>query len=412
MKLEVFRAWCASKGIHSCLQIQQTTSGYRYTTLQTDNSPTRPIESSSSLPSSGMVNILSLPLNACLKESTSEGLADRLAFERSLGDLSDFQPYLDTLPTSVEEFQQLPRFWSGNRVSSVSDGGQLLQAMERDRPRWNPVLSDPWALACVDSRSHFLPDGRYCLSPLLDMINHDPTVKTDLSILLTDKENETKERILLNINNDGLPTATSTPATTMSLASLSTWWEQLTTSGTKSSSRSSTLGSKATISSTSQQRQIGEVCISYGELTNLQTLMNYGFVLPYNIYNQERITIRCIREPNPVTLIFPQSTGIAQDEGLGQLRRNLANREELEILSNLPDSESTRPLLFVSRRNEEEMFGLIGAELELAINEAKHGAEESVARDDQLVASYLYGRVMTLQVAFDCIAKEYPHVLS
>jgi hypothetical protein len=54
--------------------------------------------------------------------------------------------------------------------------------MDIDRLRFDEV-DGPWALACVDSRSNFLPDNAYSMTPrMLDMLNHDSRVKTSARV--------------------------------------------------------------------------------------------------------------------------------------------------------------------------------------------------------------------------------------
>jgi hypothetical protein len=388
MKLEAFRTWCAAKSIQTCLEIKESKDGSRYTVLR-DDAPT---------PSSGRSrNLLQVPLEACLTASSSEALADRLAFEKEFEDLSDFKPYLDLLPPSLESFQNLPRFWSMERVESVTDGGQLQLALDKDRPRLNPALSDPWALACVDSRSNFLPDGTYSLTPVLDMINHDVSVKTSLRVEGRSEEanGSDQDAIVCLDTVDSLEIAPS-PSAALSFSPLS-WMDQL-----------PFLGSKPSSSLEAAPRDDKEVCISYGDLTNLHTLLNYGFVVSSNPCNRETLTFRFIRG-SPVVVTF-QADGSPDEQGLGQLRQRLANTEETEILDTMPELEDT-PLLFVSQRNEEEVYGFLAGELELVIDQAKDGAKKATSVKDQLVSAYLTGRSLTLQAALERIKKEFPQVL-
>jgi hypothetical protein len=380
MKLEAFRTWCAAKSIQTCLEIKESNDGSRYTVLR-DDAP---------VPSSGrLLNLLQVPLEACLTAKSSEALVDRLAFEKEIGDLSDFKPYLDILPPSLESFQNLPRFWSTERIESVTDGGQLQVALDKDRPRLDPVLSDPWALACVDSRCNFLPDGTFCLTPVLDMINHDASVKTSLRVEGRPEEangNDQDTILCLDIAADSLEVAPSL-----------SWIDQLPFFGSKPSS-----------SLEASPRYDKEVCMSYGDFTNLHTLLNYGFVVSSNPCNSETLTFRFIRG-SPVVVTF-QADGLPDEQGLGRLRQRLASTEEKEILDTMPESEKN-PLLFVSQRNEEEVYGLLAGELDVVIDKAKDGAKKATSDKDQLVSSYLTGRSLTLQAALERIKKEFSQVL-
>ena len=81
--------------------------------------------------SNSKLSLLTVPLDACLKGGSQTALADRITFEKMLGEDSDFFPYLELLPPPLEDAQssllEMPRFWSDARLSSISnfDGGQL-----------------------------------------------------------------------------------------------------------------------------------------------------------------------------------------------------------------------------------------------------------------------------------------------
>ena len=369
MKLDTFQAWCTAQKISTSLDIRQSPDGSRYTALVGD------------IPSTDRIPLLQVPLPACITASSSEALADRLLFERTVGDLSNYKPYLDLLPPDEASFASMPRFWSETRVASVTDGGQLKRALERDQSRLNPAVVDPWAMACVDSRSHFLPDGTYSLTPVLDMINHEPGVDTSLKILKEDDEGS----ISLSVASESMSAASSS----------SSWWD------------ASWWGKKPEAPS-GYQRQDKEVCISYGDFSNLHTLMNYGFVVPNNPHNTEELYIRMIRA-TPVRITL-QKDGTPTEDGLSQLRQLVASTEEKEILDCMPAAEKN-PLLFVSPRNEDEVYGLLAAEIDLAVDQATDGARVAGEAQDALVETYLKERARTLQLALDRIKTNFPQVL-
>ena len=361
MKLNTFQAWCTAKAIQTSLQINESDQGFRYTTLRDDVSPPA---------SADRFNLLQIPIEACITAGDSEGLVDRLAFEKSLGAASDYAPYIDTMP-SLESFQ-MPRFWSTQRLESVTDGGQLERELNIDQLRYR---KDPWALACVDSRCHFLPDGSYSLTPVLDMINHGPTVETSLRV---DRESD-EDLICLDVSGKSLVFETSPDTSPMS------WMNRL-------------------LRPEPDTSRNNEVCISYGDFTNIYTLLNYGFVFPENPCNSENVPIRFIRQQSPVTLIV-KSDGSIDEEGLGRLRRAVASPEERDLVDTLPANQKS-PLLFVSQRNEEEVLGLVAGELELAMEQASEGALQ--AKQDELVALYLRERSQALQRGLERIQNLFP----
>ena len=160
-----FLSWCESRGIASPLQLQGIGSNYRYLSSQTD------------LPAG---SILSVPLDACLVANTKEVLAEKLLHEKTLGSKSEYAPYLQMLPPNLSAFQDFPRFWTDERRDLLFglDGGQVERRIATDERK----ELDPWACACVCSRSNFLSDYRYSITPLLDFLNHDPNVGTAATI--------------------------------------------------------------------------------------------------------------------------------------------------------------------------------------------------------------------------------------
>lgn len=362
----VFRAWCAAKSIQSCIEIRlNTNDGSRYTVLKPEEQTRGKRQ-----------KLLEVPLQACIIADSSQDLADRLLFETKLGDSSDFCPFLNLLPKSFD----MPRFWSPERLATVTDGGQLEQALEDDGPRWNHVDSlYAWALACVDSRSHFLPDGRYSLTPVLDMINHDPSVETSLRIKKKDIDAARSSKdgsLILEIDSDSL------------VLPKPSWMDRLgPLFGTKPSPD-------------------GQVCISYGDFTNLSTLMNYGFVLPHNSNNYENLTIRMLGQAHAVTLKVCQD-GSLENVAIGKLRLALASPKERDA----QHDKRYLPTKFISQRNEEEVYGLVAGELQVAIEEASEGMNVAFTRKDELVMTYLKERCATFEAALQQIRLQFPQVV-
>lgn len=148
--LDAYVGWTVAQGIQTPLELRSTRDGqYRYATA---SQPIAPEDT-----------ILRVPLASCLTAENLEALAERLKYESDAGARSKFEPYINMLP-SFEQLHVLPRFWEGNLVETVTDGGQLESRIRRDK---NDNL-DPWALACVDSRANFIQDG-FSMTPFLDM---------------------------------------------------------------------------------------------------------------------------------------------------------------------------------------------------------------------------------------------------
>jgi hypothetical protein len=317
--------------------------GYRYTVIKGDTGRTGDKQVNT--------NLLQCPLDACITASSSTELADRLSFEASLGAASKYAPYIDILPDQ-SAFRNLPRFWPPERLELVADGGFLQRSMAADQQRLSSV-SDPWALACVDSRANFLPDMSFSLTPVLDLINHDSTVKTSARVTEGDLFLDVATESILNNEPAIFDLFRSEP----------------------------------------------EVRMSYGKLTNLQTLLNYGFIQPENPFNAESILVNVVRQP--LCMVEVRSDGTIEPLSLGMLRRYLATSEELE-------TAPSGPLVLLSRRNEVEVHALVACFLEESIYEAKRGVDAS--KDDSLVLNYLVGRVHTLRKGLARIQQEYPDV--
>jgi len=380
MNLKPFLSWCSAQGIVSPLQVRER-DGFRYTVLTDDIDRT-----------TDTTSVIHAPLTACITASSHEALADRLLHEKSLGNDSKFAPYLATLPELDSYQSSMPRFWSNERLETVTDGGILWQEVEADRDRLQG--RDPWAVACVDSRCNLLADKSYALTPFLDLMNHDGAVSTTAQV----KEDGT---LVLDVATASIPLLQPAAAV-----------EEPT---------SSFLGGLFG----KQQRQPAsivaepEVFISYGDLTNLQTLLNYGFVRTDNPCNTELLSVQLMGQPAPIiaeissTSTNTSGRSLVDPVALGALRRLLATTQELELAASsnaAPSSDTFSMVPFLSERNEIETFAVLAGFLEEAVYEANRGADNAADNDDLLVSRYLKGRAATLQTALDRIESKYPQV--
>ncbi|KAL7575921.1 hypothetical protein ACA910_000720 [Epithemia clementina (nom. ined.)] len=416
MKIDRFMSWCAASGLQSPLQIREkANTGYRYVVLEND--------AADYFHKNNRIKLVDVPLDICLISPTSDGLADRLLFEKTLGEDSFFAPYLDIMP-SLDFFQSvLPRFWSPERWSLVDAGdqGNLYDAHELDQVRLK-LSCDDWAQACVDSRSIYLPPpkGRgteeYSLTPLLDMINHKPSIPTNLQKRI-DEEADGKgiqtgrERLELRISRmpDASAKASGAPAAKSGLSNSLTSLVHLLP---LSSSNKESSPSPSVLDDDSE-----EVFISYGSFTNIETLLNYGFVSPNNPCNEETIKVQMIRqEPVSITLL---PDGTWKDGGIGQLRRYLATPKELEDYYAEEDKSGMvimtprrhQPSIpFLSRRNEVEVMALVGGSLEELVDQTREAAQDATSRKDSLVALYLRERCHILERTLRTIKKDFPEV--
>jgi hypothetical protein len=383
-KLASFVAWSTSQGITTPLQLVIENS-YRYMA-----SPSGDSQIFEEAESSESVNLIAVPLDACLVADDSQALAERLIHEKSLGEDSKYAPWLDMFP-SLDDFQGMPRFWAPERLELVQkfDGGQLADRMKFDQLRFD-AIDDQWALAVVDSRSNFLPDGTYSISPMLDMFNHDPTIPTSATV--------EDGRLLLDVS----PKAFFVPHEPAQKEEKPDWKEQM--FGLLRGPISS--GSDA--KSSNLKRKGSEIFISYGELPNLETLCNYGFVPDNNGCNTETFQVRMMRQP-PATIVV-DNTGsmdnVFNQLTLSSLRLNLATVDELEELKMYAQGAK------ISDKNELEVYALIGGELEEAVYEAKNGIKEAEEVDDALAAAYLEGRRATLQKAAERLQRKYPEIFA
>jgi hypothetical protein len=384
MNLKPFWSWCTAKGIKTPLKVQWKPSDggtFRYTVLQQPQPP--PLHSDEDNSGAGLFNLIQCPLRACLIASSTQELADRLLFEVSLGPDSEYFPYISVLPP-VQDLFDLPRFWSPTRLEMVTDGGFLQRALIDDASRLSDALSTIrqgseneeeenylWALAIVDSRANFLPDGRYALTPVLDMINHNAFIPTSARVIrnkIDPHEGSMEEEEDESIFHLNVPTR---------------------------SIRHNT-------------KDDDEVRISYGELGNLQTLVQYGFVEAHNPFNTEVVKVPVFRQQSPV-YVTVDANGSIDSISLSALRKSLATDSELEGCFTKNENQGSRLLVPVlSSRNEIETHALIGSYLEESIHEAQVGV--TCAASGALVRSYLLERAQTLQRGLDRIQEKFPQI--
>mmetsp|Transcript_13315 Transcript_13315/g.20277 ORF Transcript_13315/g.20277 Transcript_13315/m.20277 type:complete len:333 (-) Transcript_13315:1476-2474(-) len=318
MKVEAFKTWCSAQGISSPLQVQGFDTPYRFATCNKE------LVAGESL--------FQIPLESCLTGKTQEEVAEKLMFEKKLGAKSQYASYLNVLP-KLEDMKSMPLFWNEKRLSTVADGGQLEQMMSQNKLKG----VDPWAFACVKSRTNFLADSRIAMTPLLDMINHNPTMGTKAEVI--------DDKLSLHLNE--------------------------------------------TISSGA------EVCISYGDLTNLETLCTYGFILPDNPCNTETVDMRIIRRGIlPITI---QRDGSIDDFFLSTMRYTLATDEELSGLDSKDLTTSNLASLSkpLSKRNEEEVLCFMLTQIGDAATESRDGA--IATKKDNIVSTYLTERASSLE---------------
>jgi len=297
-------------------------------------------------------DILRIPISACIKSDTLESLAERLSYERNKEAASIWAPYINVLPKLDDFRSTLPRFWDTKRLETITDGGQLEARMIKDDRKG----IDPWALACVDSRANYLGEN-YAMTPMLDMISHDGSVSTRAKV----KE----EPGLSSVGQGGLLCLTS--------------------------GRSYFHGE--------------EVYISYGNLSNLDTLADYGFVTKDNPCNSETINIQMMRKP-PFTITI-NADGTIDQGAEATLRWYFANEDELSIFTSLENGSGlgilSKPL---SARNELDVQSFIASTLDEAAYNANSGAAE--IRDDATVRLYLSERSNLLYSGIEKIKAKYP----
>ena len=364
-----FLAWSEAKGISTPLELISNGS-YRYMALPQNKEK---IMTSFSKDSPDKVNIITAPLDACITGDDWQTLVERLTYEKKLGDKSDLAPWLDLFPT-LEEFGGMPRFWTPERREMVRkyDGGMLESRMEMDKLRYDQV-DDQWALACVDSRSNFLPGNTFAMTPMLDMINHKASVETSARV-------DGASRLLLEVNKDSI----------FKQPEPQDWKDQL----------------FGAFGGGQSDYQPGvEVYTSYGPFDNLETLCNYGFVAE-NLNNIEGIRVRMVGKAPAFLVVNNKGVidNVYNGASLLDLRVNLATQEELESLE---DFKGVGP---ISDKNEIEVFALVAGELEEALYEAEKGVEEAEAMNDATVKAYLQGRCATLKKGRKWLMKNFPDV--
>ena len=362
-----FLAWAEERGISTPLQL---VSEGHYRSMQIPAGVTAQ-SLVKSMESEDITNVVNVPLSSCIVGEDLPTLVEKLKFEKSLGDDSTYSPWLNLFPT-IDDFKDMPRFWEQDRLDFVKkfDGGQLDARLEIDETRINKGGIDPWALAIVDSRTNYLPDETYSLTPMLDMFNHDATYKTSAKV--------DEDRLLtLGVSSDSILGSTS---------------------GTNNDWKDQVFGFL-------KGKQGTEVFISYGDFDNIELLSNYGFCSIENASNIEHFRVRSIGMGNTPSLLVVDKEGeidnMFNTMSLDALRLSLASPSELE------EYDGTGK---ISDRNEEEVYALIAGELEEAVYQANAGIVEADIRGDALVSTYLKGRYRTLKSGLKCLEENYPHL--
>jgi hypothetical protein len=367
---------------------------YRYMALPDDRDK---LFSQSKEPN--LLNVVTAPLQSCIVGDDWETLVEKLKYQKDKGQSSDFAPWLDLLPT-LNDFQDMPRFWTSDRMDFVSkyDSGQLQARTNMDKLRW--INHDPWALAVVDSRSNFLPDNTYAMTPLLDMFNHKADITTSARV-------DGANRFLLQIEKDSilLPTRAKQRGLTTQL-------REMLIPGSEGGGK---------------DQNGSEVYVSYGSFDNMETLCNYGFIDENNTCNVETFRVR-LRGKGPVYLVVDPDgciDNIFNQLSLTDLRVALATAEEMDAL----EERELDGMAPISERNELEVFALIAGELDEALYDTEIGANEATYTEngdydteigageatytengDVLVASYLRGRQRILNKGRDWLKSRYPKV--
>jgi len=148
-----------------------------------------------------------------------------------------------------------------------------------------------------------------------------------------------------------------------------------------------------------------EAFISYGNLANLDTLADYGFVTENNIHNSESVEVRMMRkQPFPITVY---ADGSVDAGSKATLRYYLANEEELEVFTNLEEGQGLGILAKpISDRNELDVISFIASTIAEASDEARNGASDALG--DTLISTYLSERAKQLDLAIEKIKARYP----
>jgi hypothetical protein len=377
--LEPFLAWSAAQGINTPMKLVEE-NGYRFMALPmvADNEPFF-----GQARESEQMDLLNVPLSACLRGDTLQEVADKLSYEKSLGGNSKYAPWIDVLPP-LSNFQDMPRFWGEERRQFLQqfDGGQLEARMALDQSGLHQA-KDPWALACVDSRANFLPGSVYSLTPFVDMFNHDCTVKTTARV-------ENDSILSLAVSSKSLLASNGSEE----IATPGFWMDPI-----------GNLFGGVTSTGRKTEKRRREVFISYGDINNLETLSNYAFVAR-NECNTETFQVRMLGQKSLTLLVEKDGSidHVINEMSLSKLRLNLATTAELESLR--PGGQ----LGMISKRNEVEVYALIAGELEEACYQSKSGTKEAEERRDDLVASYLRERKMHLEMGIKQMQEKYPEV--
>jgi hypothetical protein len=149
-----------------------------------------------------------------------------------------------------------------------------------------------------------------------------------------------------------------------------------------------------------------EVKISYGALSNIDTLCDYGFVTENNPCNIECLEIRLMGSPNVAVAVYPD--GSVDKSAIYMLRENLATPEEAMMAMGRDEKvlKFAKPL---SENNELDVYSLLASSLDDAASTASSGAED-VASSDALISTYLSGRASTLRKGIAKILEQYPNL--
>ena len=370
-----FLTWCQSKGVTTPLELRSD-GRYRYMALPEDKDKLLGYYKDPYL-----LNVVTVPLEACIVGDTLESLVDKIKYETIKGLDSDYAPWLELLPT-LDDFQGMPRFWTSSRIDFVStyDNGQLQARVDFDHLRCS---IDPLAMAIVDSRSNFLPDNTFAMTPMLDMFNHKSDVKTSARV-------DGANRMVLQVAKDSISHAIDGKKQNLAAQV----FEMFGFDGKRQAT----------------YKKGSEVCVSYGSFDNIETLCNYGFVDRDNVHNAETFQVRR-RGKIPVSLVVSQDgivDNVINQQIMAELRMSLTTTEEIETL----DGREWLGIGSISGRNDLELFGLIAGELEEALYDARNGASEASNAEshDSVIVSYLRGREKTLERARDWLTAKYPQV--
>jgi len=239
-----------------------------------------------------------------------------------------------------------------------ADGGQVERKVKEDA---RDDL-DPWAHACVASRANYVHGHGYAMTPILDMINHDGGCVTRAGIV--------EDELFLSVDK--------------------------------------------------VYKEGDEVFISYGDITNLETLCNYGFVVSLDegeggmdngssggvdaktTFNEEIIDVSVIRRP-PVKVIVSDVDGSFDTDALATLRSYLISPQELEGIKST--TSYANPISDVS---EEDVYCLIMSFIDEAMEDANKGVERARESGDGLVERYLWARAKTLEKGLVFVKAKFP----